>query len=415
MIYADRPLPGVVAEALSAPDLYDRALALGWTTTELASAWPHGQERLWGVLVSPERLELVERHIADPEAPGARRVIARGELDAPERPQEAAQRRAWCPCCAHRGDCDGCLAARRLARAEGRSTGPAPWGAVTLCLCAGRGPGEGHAAGCPDADQPWGPPYLLPEYAEAVEWRKVDDQRQAKGWRWEKVTRQRVTGYRRVEGELEARQLAELIEIETRREPEPPASYVVAILDTETTGLPNRPAGFVPRIVEIAVALVRLPAEEVLGFRSTLVDPEAPIPASAAAVHGIDDAAVRGAPTFGAVWPKVRAFVAAHEPVAVLAHNASFDRRMVEADCARTGLDAPSWPWVCTLALAKAHLPSLSSYALQALRESLGLAAGEAHRAAGDVTTCASLVARLASGKSWEELVGPLRAKGRAA
>lgn len=411
MIYADRPLPGVAAEVLPGAELYARALDLGWTPTELVSAWPHGQERLWGVLVSRERLELVERHPADPEAPGDRRVIARGELEVPEHHQETAQRRAWCPCCAWRGDCDGCLAARRLARAQGRSAGPAPWGTVTLCLCAGRGPGEGHAAGCPDADQPWGPPYLLPEHAEVVEWRRVDDQRQAKGWRWERTVRQRVTGYRRVEDEAAA---VAALPPETPTKPETPP-YVVAILDTETTGLFGRPAGYVPRVVEIAVALVRLPHGEVLGFRSTLVDPETSIPAGAAAVHGIDDEAVRGAPCFGAVWPKVRSFIASHEPIAVLAHNASFDRKMLESDCARTGLDAPSWPWVCTLALAKAHLPGRSSYALQALRESLGLAAGEAHRAAGDVTTCASLVSRLAAGKSWEELVGSLRAKGRAA
>ncbi len=412
MIYADRPLPGVAAEVLPGAELYARALDLGWTPTELVSAWPHGQERLWGVLVSRERLELVERHHADPEAPGDRRVIARGELDVPVREAEGPAGRAWCPCCAYRGDCDGCLAARRLARAEGRDAGPRPWGTVTLCLCAGRGPGDGHAPGCPDADQPWGPPYLMPEYAEAVEWRRVDDARQAKGWRWEKTVRQRVTGYRRVEADDAVPELAS----GGREEPAAPApETVVAILDTETTGLPNRPKGFVPRIVEIAVAVVSFPSGRVLGFRSTLVDPETSIPAEATRAHGIGDAEVAGAPTWGEVWPRVRRFVEGFEPAAVVAHNASFDRARIEDDCRRTGLDAPGWPWVCSLALAKAHLPGRSSYALQALRESLGLSAGEAHRAAGDVATCASLVARLAAGKSWEELVGPLRAKGRAA
>lgn len=324
-----------------------------------------------------------------------------------EDPGISAAPRPWCPCCAFAGTCDGCVAARRAA---GRAL-------VTFCLCAGRGPGEGHAPGCPDADQPWGPPYLLPVYAERVEWLRIPDARRERGFRWEKNVRRVATGWYRAESDEEAqRYLAAGAAGAPPGEAKPSnptdaPEYTVAVLDVETTGLPNRPRGFVPRIVEIAVAVVSLPSGRVLDFRASLVDPEAEIPPEASRISGIYDRDVRDKPTWSALWPKVEASLRGHAPVAVVAHSARFDRERVEDECRRTRLAPPSWPWVCSIALAKAHLPGQPSYALQALREALSLPAGTAHRAAGDVTTTANLLTRIVAGRAWSEVVAPLAPK----
>lgn len=327
-----------------------------------------------------------------------------------------ASRPPWCPCCAYAQSCDGCSTARRAA---GR-------GVVTRCLCAGRGPGEGHAPGCEDADQPWGPPYLLPVYTERTEYRRVEDPSAVRGYRWERTVRRIQTSWRRCESDEEA--LAYLgqgpgpaappaVEGAATAEASPVEAstaapeHTLALLDAETTGLPRR--GHVPRVVELAVAIVSYPSGRVVELRSSLVDPQAPIPADATRVHGISDRDVRGKPTWRAVWPKVLALLNRHAPVALVAHNATFDRAVVEGECERAGLATPTAPWVCSMALARTHLPGRSSYALGQLAEGLGVAAGAAHRAKGDVETLSRVLPWVLRGRPWSEVVGALPSPSR--
>src|SRR5262245_57123136 len=90
------------------------------------------------------------------------------------------------------------------------------------------------------------------------------------------------------------------------------------VLDTETTGLD--PA--VARIVEIgAIALAGGRAQPADTLHA-LVRPGSPIPPAATAIHGIDDAKIADAPTFAAVWPKLRERIGAS---VVVGHNLGFD------------------------------------------------------------------------------------------
>jgi DNA polymerase III subunit epsilon len=87
-------------------------------------------------------------------------------------------------------------------------------------------------------------------------------------------------------------------------------------LDTETTGLDDR-----AEIVEIAV----LDHDGAPLFES-LVKPRYPIPADAARIHGISNAAVAGAPTWGDLWPQIEPFLQGRT---VGIFNADFDLRML--------------------------------------------------------------------------------------
>ncbi len=69
-------------------------------------------------------------------------------------------------------------------------------------------------------------------------------------------------------------------------------------------------------------------------------------------VHGLRWQDVERCPTFGGVWPDLAPLLDGVEFLA--AHNASFDRRVLEACCAAAGLPPPALPYRCTVQVARA-------------------------------------------------------------
>lgn len=100
-----------------------------------------------------------------------------------------------------------------------------------------------------------------------------------------------------------------------------------------------------------AVALVRVEDGRVVRREQRLIRP----PRSRfhfTHIHGIRWQDVERCPTFAAVWPELAPVL---DGVAFLAaHNASFDRRVLEACCAAAGLTPPSLPYRCTVQVARA-------------------------------------------------------------
>ena len=100
------------------------------------------------------------------------------------------------------------------------------------------------------------------------------------------------------------------------------------ILDTETTGL-----GDDAEVVELAVIDC---AGAVL--LDTLVRPSGPVPAEAAAIHGITDAMLAGAPT----WSEIHArFCDLVEGRQVVIYSREFDTRVISQTARRYGLPVP--------------------------------------------------------------------------
>ncbi len=100
--------------------------------------------------------------------------------------------------------------------------------------------------------------------------------------------------------------------------------------DCETTGVnPER-----DRIVEISAVRVS-PAGSVVGFGTHRINPGIPIPAEAAAVHGISDADVRDAATFGQLAGMLATWFNGCD---LAGYNVGrFDRRIVAAEFMRAG------------------------------------------------------------------------------
>jgi DNA polymerase III subunit epsilon len=157
--------------------------------------------------------------------------------------------------------------------------------------------------------------------------------------------------------------------------------------DTETTGHAHD-----ARVVELAMARVCLADGTLSDARSQLLHPGVHIPADATAVHGITDAMVARAPSIATVLPKALAMVVA-SGLPMVAHNASFDLRLLRADAQRTDVTLPgSIAVYCSLKAAR-KLCKVRSRGLQALREHYGVTVGgAAHRALGDVRTLAGVL-----------------------
>lgn len=105
-------------------------------------------------------------------------------------------------------------------------------------------------------------------------------------------------------------------------------------------------------------------------------------------VHGITWAAVKSAPTFADAWPDLCRLLDGARFLA--AHNAGFDRNVLNACCLQARLAPPAQPIECTVKLARKmwrlptnKLPSVCSYLQIPLQH---------HDAASDAEACARIV-----------------------
>ena len=168
------------------------------------------------------------------------------------------------------------------------------------------------------------------------------------------------------------------------------------ILDTETTGLYS-PA----RIVEISCI-----DREGNVLVDSLVNPGIPIPADAAAIHGISDEDVADRPSFSDLWPLV--WDAVRNADCVLIYNASYDCRLIrqsldghEAALAQAG----QLSYGCIMELYAQFYGQYSeyhgSYTWQKLVNAVGQCGlhmdGTAHRALADTRASLAVLKYLAS------------------
>lgn len=157
-----------------------------------------------------------------------------------------------------------------------------------------------------------------------------------------------------------------------------PARFVT--LDLETTDIDTATC----EIVEVGAA--RVERGQVVDRFHSLVRPLGPISAAAAAVHGYDDAALAGAPGFGEVWPRLRAFLGNDT---VVTHNGlRFDipvlRRLAEPLGGAAGLAVYD-----TLPLARSISGERAS--LTDLAARFGVPVERAHHALDDAVALAGV------------------------
>jgi DNA polymerase-3 subunit epsilon len=180
-----------------------------------------------------------------------------------------------------------------------------------------------------------------------------------------------------------------------------------AFVDLEMTGLDVAR----DRVVELCVERV-VGGERRSGLTS-LVDPGERV-GGASQVHGIDAAALAGAPSFAAVAPEVLATLSG---AILVAHAAEWDVRFLVAEFQRAGVLFGCDHWIDTLILARRAF-AFHSYSLDALCRELGIERGRAHRAESDVRAmrelfarCTRVLAPVSARDLWEVRVGDRRAR----
>src|SRR4051795_7584800 len=166
----------------------------------------------------------------------------------------------------------------------------------------------------------------------------------------------------------------------------PLATAEFLVVDTETNGL----GGERCELTEIGAVLVG--GGELHDRWETLVAAPTPLSRGIQRFTGITQAMVDQAPRGEDVLPELARLM--HSRVLV-AHSASFDRRVLRQAFERAGVAWPAPPVLCTVALARRFAPLVRQRKLAALAGSLGIDVEVQHRALPDAETCARVFCAL--------------------
>ena len=153
------------------------------------------------------------------------------------------------------------------------------------------------------------------------------------------------------------------------------------ILDIETTGGQFNEEG----ITEIAI--YKFDGHEVVDQFISLVNPEIPIQPFVVKLTGINNAMLRSAPKFFEVAKRI---IEITTDCVIVAHNASFDYRILRTEFKRLGYDFQA-KTLCTVELSKKLIPDQPSYSLGKLVRALGIPMSDRHRASGDAIATTKL------------------------
>ena len=154
-----------------------------------------------------------------------------------------------------------------------------------------------------------------------------------------------------------------------------------AILDIETTGGKYDEEG----ITEIAIYIHD--GESITDQFSSLVNPQIEIQPFVQKLTGISSKMLRNAPKFHEIAKRI---VQITDGCIIVAHNASFDYRILQTEFRRLGF-AYKRKSLCTVSLSKILLPDQPAYSLGKLVRNLGIPFADQHRAQGDAKVTVKL------------------------
>src|SRR3954466_12838604 len=157
-------------------------------------------------------------------------------------------------------------------------------------------------------------------------------------------------------------------------------------VDCETNGL----GGETCELTEVGAVLVG--GGELHESWHSIVRADRPLGRGIQRFTGITQRMVDSAPPPEEVLPRLADML---DGRVLVAHSASFDRRVLAQACERAGLPWPDPPSLCTVALARRFAPLARQRKLRPLAESLGIEVHEVHRALADAETTARVLCAL--------------------
>ncbi len=158
----------------------------------------------------------------------------------------------------------------------------------------------------------------------------------------------------------------------------------VVVLDFETTGLSP---GQGDRAIEIGA--VRVVEGRVVARFQRLMNPGFRVSPFIESYTGISNEMLRDAPPCAEVIREFAGFIEGHR---LVAHNAAFDRRFLEAELDAIGLAPHAEAFACSMRIARRIYPQAPNHKLATLVDYRGLARkGAFHRALADAEMTAQL------------------------
>ncbi len=133
----------------------------------------------------------------------------------------------------------------------------------------------------------------------------------------------------------------------------------------------------------------------------SLVNPEKEIQPFVVKLTGINNAMLRSAPKFYEVAKRI---IEITEGCILVAHNTSFDYRILRTEFNRLGYDFVK-PTLCTVELSKKLIPEQPSYSLGKLVRALGIPMSDRHRASGDALATVKLFKMLLAKDTEKEIL----------
>lgn len=136
-----------------------------------------------------------------------------------------------------------------------------------------------------------------------------------------------------------------------------------------------------------SVALVRVDHGRVVASANRLIRPPRR-DFMFTGIHGITWRDVQREPVFADVWAAVSPLL--EGATALVAHNASFDKSVLNACCLAAGMEAPPLPFACTVRIARSTW-GLTVAKLDVVCAHLGIPL-QHHDALSDASACARIV-----------------------
>ena len=170
------------------------------------------------------------------------------------------------------------------------------------------------------------------------------------------------------------------------------AEVTFIVLDLETTGASPTTGSAITEIGAIAIR-----GGQVLGEFSTFVNPEMLLPEYIINLTGITDEMLVDAPLIKEVLPEFMEFIAQHQNVHLVAHNAPFDLGFLKAAANQISYSWPKYEVIDTVKLARRVIDrsEVMNYKPGTLSKFFNTQALPNHRALDDVKTTVEVLHRL--------------------